>query len=350
VRLAAQVVREPFAKLPEPPQLVAMPGSVTGAVRKSWNVLGCLSAASPGVLETITLPDGTTQQQVRTKTEIRDITHLHHALDASVLALAAHFIPNRGDVWRLLAERRLSAAQQTELAALGLFDFDERGQFRLRDLGAGLKVQLRERLAERRVVQHVPADMSGLRIEENTRGIIKRDSGRVFLRQRKRNAEGKVVVNLTEESEGKVIGLPRTDGSGGKLAALHGVRVIDSNFGVAILDDTALPPSERFIIIPHERVWKRIKELKARNGGGNPLVLRNGMQVAVPTGRYQGHWMIRGVQLNQRTGMLVDLSFPDFINYRLPGRIESRQNVSLKTLLKDGLRLVRTKLTASCHP
>jgi hypothetical protein len=39
-------------------------------------------------------------------------------LNQDVLALAAHFIPNRGDVWRLLAERRLNAAQQAELAAL----------------------------------------------------------------------------------------------------------------------------------------------------------------------------------------------------------------------------------------
>ena len=346
-RLAAQVVREPFGNLTNPPQLIALPGSVTGAVRKAWNVLACLEKAAPAVMEVVPQTDGTTKPEVKTKTEIRDITHLHHALDATVLALAAHFIPNRGDVWRLLTERRLNSAQQAELAALGLFDFDERGQFRLRDLGPGLKAQLRERLAERRVVQHVPADMSGLRIEENTRGIVKRENGRVFLRQRKKNADGKVVVNLTDESEAKVIGLPRTDGTGGKLHALNGVRVIDANFGVAILDDVTVPPTERFVIIPHERVWKRLEELRGRNGGKKPLVLRNGMHVEVPQGRYPGRWMLGGVQLNQRAGLLVDLSFPDFITYRVPGRAESRQNVSLKTLLKDGLRIVRTSLTAS---
>jgi CRISPR-associated endonuclease Csn1 len=345
-RLGAQTVRQVLPHL-EAHDLVALPGSVTGAVRKAWDVLGCLSTAAPAVLESVKLPDGMEKQEVRTKTEIRDITHLHHALDACVLALAAHFIPNRGDVWRLLAERRLNAAQQAELAALGLFDFDERGQFRLRDLAPALKDQIRQRLAERRVVQHVPADMSGLRVEENTRGIIKRENGRVFLRQRKKDADGKVVVNLTEESEGKLVGLPRADGTGGKLAALNGVRVIADNYGVAILDDASLPPAERFVIIPHERVWKRIEDLKARNGGKKPLVLRNGMHVDVPAGRYQGRWMLRGVQLNQRAGMLVDLSFADFITYRVPGRIESRQNVSLKTLLKDGLHVVRTKLTAS---
>jgi hypothetical protein len=63
-RLAAQVVREPFGKLPEPPKLVAMPGSVTGAVRKSWNVLGCLSAAAPSVMENKKMLDFETKDRV----------------------------------------------------------------------------------------------------------------------------------------------------------------------------------------------------------------------------------------------------------------------------------------------
>jgi CRISPR-associated endonuclease Csn1 len=345
-RLGAQTVRQVLPHL-EPHDLVALPGSVTGTVRKSWDVLGCLSGAAPGVLETVKLPDGTERTDVRTKTEIRDITHLHHALDACVLALAAHFIPNRGDVWRLLAERRLDSAQQAQLAALGLFDFDARGQFRLRDLAPELKEQIRQKLVERRVVQHVPADMSGLRVEENTRGIVRRENGRVVLQQRKKNADGKVVVNRTEESEGKLVGLPRADGSGGKLAALKGVRVISDNFGVAILSDVTLPPEERFVVVPYERVWKRVEELKARNGGTRPIILRLGMLVEVPRGRYIGHWMIRGVQLNQRAGLLVDLSFADFITYRKAGRAEAKQNVLLNTLIKDGLRIKRCALTGS---
>ncbi|MBI2511910.1 MAG: hypothetical protein HYV96_08025 [Opitutae bacterium] len=345
-RLGAQTVRQVLPHL-EPHHLVALPGSVTGAVRKAWDVLGCLATAAPGVMEKVTLPDGTEKNEVRTKTEIRDITHLHHALDACVLALAAHFIPNRGNVWRLLAERRLNSAQQAELAALDLLDFDERGGFRLRDLGSGLKEQIRQRLAERRVVQHVPADMSGLRVEENTRGVVKREGGFVHLRQQKRNADGKLVVNHTREPEGKVVGLPQCSDVSGKLAKLNGVRVIADNFGVAILKDAALDPALRFIVIPYERVWQRLDELRERNDGSRPLVLRNGMLVEVPRGRYQGRWMVRGVQLNQKSGMLVDLSYPDFINYRVPGRSESKQNVSLNTLVKDGLRVLRPRMTAS---
>jgi len=338
-RLAAQVVRAPFDGLPDAPRLVALPGSVTGTVRRAWDVLGCLAGAAPAVLETTRQPDGTEKTDVKTKTEVRDITHLHHALDACVLALAAHFIPNRGDVWRLLTERRLDTTQQAQLAALGLFDFDLRGQFRLRDLNLELKRQLREKLAERRVVQHVPADMSGLRVEENTRGVVRRENGRVFLRQRKATADGRVLSRPTVEPDGKVVGLQRADGSGGKLAALKGVRVITDNFGVAILDDASLPPADRFVVVPHERVWGRLKELKLINGGKKPLVWRNGQVIELPKGSRAGLWRIFSIK-NNSNGMALDLGSIDAVK---PIWI----NCLLKSLLRDGARRLTTTFAAS---
>lgn len=342
-RLGQHVLRAPFAHLPDAPVFVALPGAVTARVRAAWDVLGCLAEAAPGILEASKASDGREQRAVKTKTEIRNITHLHHALDACVLGLASSRIPNRGDVWRLLLERRLNPAERAELDALNLGEFDASGRFYLRDLPDELKAQLRQRLAERRVVQHVPADISGLRVEENTRGIVKREGGRVYLRQRKRTADGNFVTSWTDESESKVIGLT----PGGKLAKLNGVRVIADNFGVAILEDETLPPAERFAVIPFARVWDQIQELTKRNGGRRPMLLRNGMLIDVPNGRYRGVWMIRGVQLNQRAGLLVDLSFADFINYRVPGRAESRQNVVLNTLLKSGLRVLKANLAGS---
>ncbi|MBP9913616.1 MAG: hypothetical protein KBF26_09440 [Opitutaceae bacterium] len=328
-RLAAQIVRSPFAKAPQPPQIVALPGSVTGNVRKAWNVLGCLSAAAPGVLEA----DGT----VKTKTEIRDITHLHHALDACVLALASCFIPNRGDVWRLLSERRLNAGEQAQLANLGLFDFDERGQFRLRDLAPPLKEQIRTRLAERRVVQHVPADMSGLRVEENTRGIVKRENGRVFLRQRKRNVDGQLIVNLTDEPEGKLVGLPKGDGIGGKLAALNGVRVIDGNFGIAILDATHLPENERILVVRFSRVWRQLRTLKVTNNGKAIRLLRNGFIIHVPRGSRKGTWRILSTKETEAYGIAVDLAAPD-------GCKLVKGNSPVAILVRDGMEILPDKL------
>ena len=327
-RLAAQVVRDPFAQLPQTPEIVPLPGSVTGVVRRSWDLLGTLAAAAPGVLES----DGS----VKTKTEIREITHLHHALDACVIALAAHFIPNRGDIWRLLTERRLTAPQQAQLAALGLFDFDAQGHFRLRDLASPIKEQIRQRLAERRVVQHVPADMSGIRVEENTRGVLRRENGRVFLRQQKRNAEGRLVVNETDEPEAKVIGLPKGNDQGGKLARIKGVRVIADNYGVAILDDATLPPAERFVIIPHASVWQQLQELKRRNGGKKPQVWRNGQIVELPKGKRSGCWKIYSV-MNTAEGLVIKL-----------GRLDSLEwewKLALQSLLRDGARVLPLSLT-----
>jgi len=327
-RLGAQTVRQALPHL-EPHDLVALPGSVTGAVRKAWDVLGCLATAAPGILEA----DGARKN----KTAIRDITHLHHALDACVLALASYFIPNRGDVWRLLSERRLSPAQQAELAALGLFDFDSSGRFRLHDLAPELKEQIRLRLAERRVVQHVPADMSGLRVEENTRGVERYENGIVFLRQRKRDAGGKVVVNRTREPEVKTIGLPRDGRVTGKLAAINGVRVINANFGVAILNDSKLNPAERFLIVPHERVWHRLNELRAKNGGKQPLIWRNGQVILIPRGQRSGLWRIFSIK-NNTSGLALDLGAVDAIR---PDWI----NVLLKSLVRDGASVIRTVMT-----
>lgn len=333
-RLAAQVVREPFTGIKEPPTIVALPGSVTGTVRRSWDLLGCLSAATPAVLDS----DGS----VKTKTEIREITHLHHALDACVIGLAAHFIPNRGDVWRLLSERRLRPEQQAQLVEAlptKLLDFDAQGGFRLRDLPDELKQQIRAHLTERRVVQHISRDMNGLRVEENTRGVIRRENGRVFLRQQKRDADGKRIINETNEPEGKVIGLPPLGQTGGKLAKLNGVRVIADNFGVAILDDEKLPPEDRFVIIPFAHVWKRVAELKTRNGGKRPQIWRNGQIIELKKGKRAGLWRIFSIK-NNTSGMALDLGPIDAVK---PIWI----NCLLKSLLRDGARRLNTTFSGA---
>jgi hypothetical protein len=123
-RLGQQVLRKPFASLAEPPVFVALPGQLTARARAAWSVLGCLADAAPGVLETTTDAEGRERREVKTKTEIRNVTHLHHALDACVLALAADRFPNRGDIWRALIERRPNPAQRAQLEPLDLGEFD----------------------------------------------------------------------------------------------------------------------------------------------------------------------------------------------------------------------------------
>jgi CRISPR-associated endonuclease Csn1 len=195
VRLGAQVLQRAFPSESRPP-VVSLPGSVTGEVRKAWRLIGCLGAANPAIFEA----DGKTPKR---KDDIRGITHLHHALDACVLGLAALYFPRNGAVWgamvkagtdrnanderRLwlaMTKRRPTGEEAALLRATGLYQADASGRMHLAELPAELQQQLRRRLAEKRVVQHVPADMSGVKVEENTRGVVGEKDGRVLLRQR----------------------------------------------------------------------------------------------------------------------------------------------------------------------
>jgi len=137
----------------------------------------------------------------------------------------------------------------------------------------------------------------------------------------------------------KVIGLKP-----GKLTSQNGVRVITDNFGVAILDH-AKDGEDKFVIIPWHKVWPRIQDLKKRNGGKRPRILRNGMLIRVPKPKnreYEGTWMIRGAQINQRDGYLVDISRPDVVDSRKGGK----PNVRLQSLCDGGLELLKIPLTS----
>ena len=363
VRLGAQVLQRVFPKDQRPP-VVSLPGSVTGEVRKAWRLTGCLEAANPAVMEEVQErnPDTGELQTVRRpkkKDEIRGITHLHHALDACVLALAAHFFPRHGTVWATMVKagidreadddrrlwlamtrRRPTPQEAALLKATGRYQQDSEGRLHLADLDEQLKQQIRARLAEKRVVQHVPADMSGVKTEENTRRVLRvREDGRVELRQQApRDAKTGVrpPPKTTEEAVGKLLGLNPANG-GGKLKRQKGVRVITDNFGVAILDH-APEGEEKFAIIPWHRVWYRLQELKAKNDGKMPRVLRNGQIIRVPKGTHIGDWRIFSAK-NNADGIALALGRPDAIVYS-----KSKQNVKLRQLLKDDMTVIKTSL------
>jgi CRISPR-associated endonuclease Csn1 len=335
VRLGAQNIKKTFAGVEKIPTIVSLPGSVTGTVRKGWNLLGCLAVAAPQVKEA----DGS----LKTKTDIRNVTHLHHALDACVLGLAAHYLPNNGGLWELMLKRNPNEAEKNSLRSTGYFGFDKEGRFGLTELPETLKQQIRQRLAEKRVVQHIPADMSGMRVEENTRGITAIKDGRVFLQQQTRDAKtGKLSIKETEESVGKVIGLKP-----GKLTPQKGARVITDNFGVAILDHAA-EGEEKFIIVPWHKVWPRIQELKAKNAGKLPRLIRNGILIRVPkkAGRsdYRGTWMIRGTKFNRKSGAMVNFTAADTIETVGSGRNDIYENVRVQALVDGGLEILKTPL------
>ena len=286
VRLGAQVLRRAFADCKDKPVIVSLPGSVTGVVRRAWKVVGCLSLANAQVFDE--------NGEVRTKTEIRDITHLHHALDACVLALASHFIPNDGRTWELIVKRNLNDAEKRELKALGVFDFNAENRFEMRDLDERLKEQIRERLTEKRVVQHIPARMNGLRVEQNTWRVVAIKDGEATIQQRIRQPDGSRPLKRTEEKITKLLGVEPTNGMG-KLRINKGVLVIPDNYGVA------LEPQPT--VIPFHKVRTRLQDLKKANGGKMPRVLRNGQLIKVPEGNYKGVWRVFSAKNNaQRNG------------------------------------------------
>ncbi|TAN36109.1 MAG: hypothetical protein EPN23_09090 [Verrucomicrobia bacterium] len=329
VRLGAQILQKAYAGSQKPPVITSIPGGVTGAVRRSWNLLGCLATANPLVLDE--------NGETKTKTEIRNITHLHHALDACVLAFTSQFLPRDGGVWELLIKRRLNEAEQRLMRQrLGnMVQINGTGEFRLVDLPEGFKKQIRERLAERRVMQHIPKEMTGLRAKQNAWRVVKVENGEVHLRQRFRQPDGSRPLNVATEKIGKVIGLQP-----GELQKRKAALVIQDNYGLALDPEPT--------IIPFHKVWPRIQELRQKNGGKLPRILRNGDLIAVPKGNFIGRWKIFSVK-NNASGIAIDIGRPDVT--RLLNRTEGHKiNVRLATLLKDGMIILATPYTgvASC--
>jgi CRISPR-associated endonuclease Csn1 len=327
VRLGAQVLRKALDGAESGPVITSMPGSVTGTVRRNWNLLGCLSGANRNVLD----ETGAS----RTKTEIRDITHLHHALDACVLALASHFIPNNGAIWELIVKRTLTEAEQMELgrATRGQFNFSAERRFGLSDLPDELKEQIRQRLAERRVVQHVPGEMTGLRVEQNAWRVVKVENGEALLRQRIRQTDGSRPVKETKEKVGKVLGLQPKNGAG-KLRRNKAALIIPDNYGLALDPEPT--------IIPFHKVWDRLQALKKANGGKAPRVIRNGTLIRTSKGKSPGLWRVFSVK-NNTTGLALDIGRPDVV--RLRNKTEGhRINVLVSSLLRDGMEIADKRL------
>jgi CRISPR-associated endonuclease Csn1 len=322
VRLGAMALKKAFLGCERKPVVVSLPGSVTGAVRKAWRVMGCLSLANPQVLEENGEP--------KKKDEIRGITHLHHALDACVLGLATHFIPNDGKTWELIVKRRWTPAEENALKALGIFDKDSEGRFQMRDLESELKEQIRQRLAEKRVVQHVPARMDGLRVEQNMWRVVAVKQDEAAIQQRIRQQDGTRKKKQTEEKVGKLLGLEPTRGMG-KLKAIKAALVIPENFGVA------LDPQPT--IIPFHNVWQRLRELRTANGGKRPRVLRNGELIHVPRGTHKGEWRVFALKGNSN-GVAFALGRRD-----ATAKEPSKQNVLVRQLMRDGMAILKAPLT-----
>jgi CRISPR-associated endonuclease Csn1 len=327
-RLGALVLRRSLPHL-EPHRITSLPGSVTGTIRTGWKLLGCLAAGNPGVLEA--------NGDVKTKTDIRGITHLHHALDAIVIGLTHHYFPKNGRLWEAMVrrEKQRTAEDNALLLATGLYQQTQHGVLFAKEPPRELVNQLRACLAERRVIQYIPAGMGGLKAEQNTWGVVRVVDGVATIRQQMRGADGKLQpAKQNKEKAGKLIGLKK-----GKLQDIKGALVISDNYGLA------LDPEPQ--IIPFHKVWARLRELRQQNGGKPVRVLRNGMLIHIPRGKFTGIWRIFSVK-NNSSGLALDIGHSDVI--RLQNKTDGHKiNVLLASLLRDGMDIQPASLV-DCRP
>jgi hypothetical protein len=379
VRLAATELEKEFAGLEKKPRIISLPGSVTGEIRKGWKLYGCLAVHNPEVQK---LLERAETEELNIKKELRDITHQHHALDACVIGYASHFLPNEGGLWEILVKRNRKPDETALLFARGIFSRDSEGRARLAPLRDELKQQITKRLAECRVVQHVPKRMDGLvGLEENTRGIVAieiPETGKKAkeLKQIWNNKSGQplptfssldgVIVHLqqysardskngdkrakkiTEEKAAKLLGL-RPENGEGKLRSIKGVRVVDANFGLAFWRKDGNPegvPQMRIIL--WHKVWPQLKAIAVKENGGKwPEVFRNGQIIHVPTATgqsdYRGYWQIVSIK-NNESGMAFDIIRPDMTKLR--NKVKwAGINVSVNTLIKCGMTAMPSGLT-----
>lgn len=310
------------------PQVTMLGGSVTAAVRKAWKLEGCLAQVCP-------------ETEGRIKTDIREMTHLHHALDAVSIGLAASLFPRDGRLWELMSRRRLgSEADRNEFKkrARQVVTFSEKGDWQISDLPPELKNQIAERLLERRIVQHIPKTMRGLKVQQNTWRVLHADpddAEKMVLGMRMRDADKKRQPKTAREKKSKLLGYQPRNGSG-KLARLKGSLIVEENYGVA------LDPEPK--MLTHFLVWERLESIK-QELGRNPRVLRNGMIVSVPGGRFAGRWRVRSIKEDSKKGLVLDITSPDLVEVKSKG-YGIKRDVRLASLLKEGMSILPQKYTA----
>lgn len=414
----------------------SIPGQVTAETRKSWNLLGTLAQACPEILEPSLqelkinatkaaekelkkqIKAGTLTEQDRegiiqtfieqipesskisegtpkNKTDIRSITHLHHALDASILAITHHYLPGilpfqkeneKGAIWEAMLKRNKTQNQISLLLKTGMFksypkknkdgtpSIDKQGNqlygARLNDIPAELKNHLADKLAEKRVIQHIPADQSGSDLEETTWRYIGTYQGQAILTQLiartslKENQSSSTFswqdlefkkeaakllpeiesllstkqinlikrgrMKLTTEPMRSIIGLKE-----GKLSKNKAVRVISTNYGIALGKEPQL--------IPFHLVPKQLAEIKNHNNGSLPQIIKNGSIISVDTGTWKGVWRVTSVKESVAYGLSVDLAQPEKLN-------KSKGNAKIPNMMESGLKLIKTPLTGIKEP
>lgn len=331
--LATKAIRGYFAGCGRMPEIVAIPGRVTAMLRNQWNILGILAEVDGRVKD----KDG----RLRLKQDIRGITHMHHAVDAITLGLAATFIPRNGTFWATMCKRRVKNDEKGMLGATGIFRFSAHNEPQLVELPPYLRTAIRDALSEQRVVVHQPQEKAGLKVQQNTWGVERMEGGMVFIRQRARDEKtGAITIKHDQVPIEKAFGMQPTN-CNGKLSAIKGVLLPEANYGVALMQEP--------VVVRHQRVWGAIAALKDVNGGKMPQMLRRGDLISVSAGGYKGLWRVVSI-MDSQTEIKIKIIAPNAVKMA-SGVTYAKDNVSLHTLMKSGLKVLKPRYTgiALCH-
>jgi len=325
--LASKAIRGFFANCGRTPRIISVPGRVTAELRMQWNILGLLAESDPRVKDE--------NGRLRLKQEIRSITHMHHAVDAITLGLAATLLPADGVLWAMMCKRRVKDEEKRILASTGVFQFSAQDEPRLIELPDFLRREISAALAEQRVVVHQPQERAGLKVQQNTWGVEKIEDGFVYVRQRSRDEKtGKITIKHDCVPLEKAFGASPIKGEG-KLKNIKGVLLPDVNFGVTLLKNPKF--------IRHQRVWDELALVKKEYNGKMPPIVRRGGLIRVLAGNFAGVWRVASVKDNT-SGIAVDIVRPNAVKVQ-NGVDYAKINVRLSSLLKAGLEVVSQTYT-----
>ena len=334
-----------------------LPGSVTAFIRQKLHIDECLFTAVPRLQKTAKgegkrpkrkNADEVTAEPMQsdmpprklTKADIRELTHLHHAMDAVTQGLALLlFAP---EDWPLLVKRNLTDSERRLLKSrYPYLVFTENSRMEIQDLPEATLKTISDRLAECRVIRHIPAKMHGIVVDQTTWGIVA--AGTITkLRQKttEKNARcdenGHRFVKTIEEKRSLLLGGPNAPD--GKLAKIKGAILITENWGCAL---DPVPT-----VIPHFKVYPQLRALREKNGGRPVRILRKGSLIQVKDGTYKGIWSVASIKDNA-DGICLDINAADKVKLE-NGSTDSKINVRLSSLLNSGLKILKPKLTGTC--
>lgn len=313
-----------------------IPGAVTAEVRKAWDVFGVFKELCPEAADPVS--------SKILKENLRSLTHLHHALDACVLGLIPDIIPahHNGLLRRVLAMRRIPEKlipQVRPVANQRHYVLNDDGRMILRDLSISLKENIREKLMEQRVVEHIPADMGGALLKETMQRVLSvQGNGEDAMVSLSKKKDGKKKKNQVKAS--KLVGVFPEGAS--KLKALKAAIEIDDNYGVAL--------DPKPVVIRHIKVFKRIMALKEQNGGKPVRILKKGMLIHLTSSKdpkRTGVWRITSIKDN-KGGIAISLQIPHSAVPRDKTHEFNWINVKLDTLLtKYRLEIYPTSYTGT---